>query len=115
MIFQKSCKDNTNKLHGLFCKVGLTMGDTEVPLPSILFKDNKSPFFIPNPDENGKVRYIVDGLNSSIEKMGLKVGDIFLGLDGKMLPEIKKENASQINEVFAPSFMWDNDKNYHNH
>ena len=27
-----------------FAKVGLTMGDTEVPLPSILFKDNKSPF-----------------------------------------------------------------------
>ena len=44
--------------------------------------------------------------------MGLKVGDIFLGLDGKMLPEIKKENASQINEVFAPSFMWDNDKEF---
>ena len=95
-----------------FAKVGLTMGDTEVPLPSILFKDNKSPFFIPNPDESGTVRYIVDGLNSSIEKMGLKVGDIFLGLDGKMLPEIKKENASQINEVFAPSFMWDNDKEF---
>ena len=79
-----------------FAKVGLTMGDTEVPLPSILFKDNKSPFFIPNPDESGTVRYIVDGLNSSIEKMGLKVGDIFLGLDGKMLPEIKKEIQREI-------------------
>ena len=44
--------------------------------------------------------------------MGVKIGDIFLGLDGKMLPEIKKENASQINEVFAPSFMWDNDKEF---
>ena len=93
-------------------KVGLTMGETEVPLPSILFKDNQNPFFEPQPDQDGKVRYVVTGLNDTIESMGVEIGDIFLGLDGKMLPEIKKENAEQINAVFTPSFMWDDKKEF---
>ena len=93
-------------------KVGLTMGDIEVPLRSILFKDNQNPFFEPQPDKNGKVRYLITGLNDTIESMGVKIGDIFLGLDGKMLPEIKKENADQINAVFTPSFMWDDKKEF---
>ena len=29
-----------------------------------------------------------------------------------MLPEIKKENAEQINAVFTPSFMWDDKKEF---
>ena len=93
-------------------KVGLTMGETEVPLPSILFKDNQNPFFEPQPDQDGKVRYVVTGLNDTIESMGVEIGDVFLGLDGKMLPEIKKENAEQINAVFTPSFMWDDKKEF---
>jgi hypothetical protein len=40
--------------------------------------------------------------------MGVKKGDIFLGLDGKMIPEIKQENINEINAIFTSSFMWDN-------
>ena len=40
--------------------------------------------------------------------MGVKIGDVFLGLDGKMLPEIKEENIDEINSIFTSSFMWDN-------
>ena len=39
--------------------------------------------------------------------MGVKVGDVLLGLDNKMLPEIKQENSDKINAVLTPSFMWD--------
>ena len=90
-----------------FTKVGLTMGDTEVPLKSILFKDDQNPFFIPKPNNEGVVQYVVDGLNTTIEAMGVKVGDVFLGLNNKMLPEIKQENSDEINAVFTQSFMWD--------
>ena len=95
-----------------FSKVGLTMGETEVPLPSILFKDNQSPFFTPQPNASGVVQYVVTDLNTTIEAMGVQVGDLFLGLDGKMLPEIKQENAEGINAVFTPSFMWDDQKEF---
>mgnify|MGYP007000388947 len=73
---------------------------------------NQNPFFEPQPDQDGKVRYVVTGLNDTIESMGVEIGDVFLGLDGKMLPEIKKENAEQINAVFTPSFMWDDKKEF---
>ena len=91
-----------------FAKVGLTMGDTEVPLRSILFKDDKNPFFEPKTNDTGTVQYVVNGLNTTIEAMGVKIGDVFLGLDGKMLPEIKEENIDEINSIFTSSFMWDN-------
>ena len=95
-----------------FSKVGLRMGDVQVPLKSILFKDNQNPFFSPKANENGVLEYVVNGLNSTIKNMGVKEGDVFLGLDGKMLPEIKQENAEQINSVFTPSFMWDEKKEF---
>ena len=88
------------------------MGETEVPLPSILFKDNQSPFFTPQPNASGVVQYVVTDLNTTIEAMGVQVGDFFLGLDDKMLPEIKQENAEGINAVFTPSFMWDDQKEF---
>ncbi len=108
-VFFKNHVEGTTPINYLdyFKKVGLMMGETEVPLPSILFKDNQSPFFSPQPNKNGVVQYVVNGLNTTIEKMGVKEGDVFLGLDGKMLPEIKQENGDQINAVFSPSFMWD--------
>ena len=95
-----------------FTKVGLTMGETDIPLPSILFKNSQSPIFAPQPNANGVVQYVVNGLNTTIEAMGVQVGDVFLGLDGKMLPEIKQENAEAINAVFTPSFMWDDEKEF---
>ena len=90
-----------------FNKVGLTMGETEVKLRSILFKDNQSLFFTPKPNNEGIVQYVVDGLNTTIDSMGVKVGDVLVGLDNKMLPEIKQENSDKINAVLTPSFMWD--------
>lgn len=95
-----------------FSKAGLIMGSTQVPLPSILFKDDKNTFFSPKQNDEGKVQYVVTGLNTTIENMGVQVGDIFLGLDGKMLPEIKQENAAEINAVLTPSFMWDNETTF---
>ena len=83
------------------------MGDAEVPLRSILFKDDQNPFFTPKPNDDGNVMYFVDGLNTTIKNMGVKKGDIFLGLDGKMIPEIKQENINEINAIFTSSFMWD--------
>lgn len=44
--------------------------------------------------------------------MGAQIGDIFLGLDGKILPEIKRENADEINAVFQPSFLWEANKEF---
>ena len=93
-------------------KVGLTMGNTQIPLASILYKDNNSLFFAPQRGSAGTVEYVVTDLNSTLETMGVQVGDIFLGLDGKMLPEISPENAVEINAVLTPSFNWDADRTF---
>ena len=93
-----------------FNKVGLAEGEVDAPLPGILFQNNQMPFFAPQPDENGVVQYVVTGLNSSLIEMGVEIGDVFLGLDGNLLPEIKQENGAAINAIFTPSFMWGPDK-----
>jgi len=93
-------------------KVGLTRGETDIELPSILLKDSQSPFFMPQPNEEGTVQYVVTGLNSTIASMGVQEGDLFLGLDGTLFPEIKQENAEAINAIFTPTFMWDAQKDF---
>jgi predicted metalloprotease with PDZ domain len=93
-------------------KVGLTRGETDIELPSILLKDSQSPFFMPQPNEEGTVQYVVTGLNSTIASMGVQEGDLFLGLDGTLFPEIKQENAEAINAIFTPTFMWDAQKEF---
>jgi len=93
-------------------KVGLTSGETDIELPSILLKDSQSPFFMPQPNAEGVVQYVVTGLNSTIASMGVQEGDLFLGLDGTLFPEIKQENAEAINAIFTPTFMWDNQKEF---
>jgi predicted metalloprotease with PDZ domain len=95
-----------------FSKVGLTMGEKQAPLPGILFQDTQSPIFRPQPNAEGTVQYVISGLNSTLEKLGVQLGDVFIGLDGKELPEIKQENAEAINAVFAPSFMWSADTEF---
>jgi hypothetical protein len=90
-----------------FNKVGLTIGDAEVPLPNILFKDDQNPFFEPKLNDEGIVRYIVNELNTTTESMGVNIGDVFLGLNDKMFPEINQENANKINTILNTSFMWD--------
>jgi predicted metalloprotease with PDZ domain len=95
-----------------FEKVGLTMGKTQIPLPSIIFKDHNDLFIVPQRSSVGTVEYVVTGLNSTLETMGVQTGDVFLGLDGKMLPEISPENAVEINTVLTPSFNWDTDREF---
>ncbi len=93
-------------------KVGLIRGETDAALPSVLFQEAGVPFFAPQPNEDGIMEYVISGLNSTIEAMGAQIGDIFLGLDGKILPEIKRENADEINAVFQPSFLWEANKEF---
>ena len=90
-----------------FNKVGLTFGDIEVPLSSIIFKENQNLFFEAKLSDVGTSQFIVNGLNSTIESMGVKIGDVFLGLDDKMFPEINQENTNEINALLNTSFMWD--------
>ena len=94
-------------------KVGLTLGETLSPVPGgILFQSPQLPFFEMMENELGVNQYVVSGLNSTLEKIGVKTGDVFLGLDGKMLPEIKKENLEEISSVLNDTFMWDADKEF---
>jgi predicted metalloprotease with PDZ domain len=108
-LFFKDHVEGTKPINYMeyFKKVGLTIGEADVPLRSILFKDDQNPFFTPKPNDDGNVVYFVDGLNTTIKNMGVKKGDIFLGLDGKMIPEINQENINEINAIFTSSFMWD--------
>jgi len=93
-----------------FTKVGLTMGKIEAPLRGIIFQNSKDTFFRPQPNSEGIVKLVVTGLNSSLESIGLRKGDVLVGLDGKIFPEIKKENNEAINAILTSSFMWDADK-----
>jgi predicted metalloprotease with PDZ domain len=90
-----------------FNKVGLTIGDTEVPLSSIIFKENQNLFFEAKLNDEGVNQFIVNGLNTTIESMGVNVGDVFLGLNDKLFPEINQENTKEINALLTSSFMWD--------
>jgi predicted metalloprotease with PDZ domain len=93
-------------------KVGLTEGETEVKLPAVIFADAQNPVFTPQDGgEKGPV-LVISGLNTSLEAMGVQLGDVVLGLDGQMLPEINQENGAAINAVFTPSFMWDAAKEF---
>jgi len=90
-----------------FNKVGLTIGDTEVALSSIIFKENQNLFFETKLNDEGVNQFIVNGLNTTIESMGVNVGDVFLGLNDKLFPEINQENTKEINALLTSSFMWD--------
>ena len=37
----------------------------------------------------------------------VNVGDVFLGLNNKLFPEINQENTKEINALLTSSFMWD--------
>lgn len=89
-----------------FSKVGLMEGETVSPLPALIFQNAQDPVFSAE-EITDKGRFLViTGLNSSLETMGVQVGDIFLGLNGKMLPEINQENGAAINAILTSSFTW---------
>jgi len=95
-----------------FTKVGLMEGEVNSPLPGILFQNKQMPFFRPQANSDGIVQYVVTGLNSTLEAMGVQLGDIFLGLNDQRFPEIKAENGDAINAIFSPTFMWGSNKEF---
>ena len=95
-----------------FAKAGLINGDTEVPLRSIIFTDNTQLFFSPQPDATGKLQFVVNALNPSVEAMGVQIGDILLGLEGELFPEISQDNSGKINTILTPTLGWEADKEF---
>ena len=67
-------------------------------------------FFSSQPNPSGELQFIVNQLNQSIEKIGLQIGDVLLGINGELFPEINQENSGKINEMLTKSFSWDEDK-----
>ena len=93
-----------------FTKVGLINGEVEMPLRSIIFSEGTKLFFSSQPNPSGELQFIVNQLNQSIEKIGLQIGDVFLGLNGELFPEINQENSEKINQMLTKSLGWDEDK-----
>ncbi|WP_332607931.1 hypothetical protein, partial [Klebsiella pneumoniae] len=59
-------------------KVGLIEGETESQLPGVIFTDATTPIFTPQYiEEKGKF-LVITGLNSTLEVMGVQLGDVFL-------------------------------------
>ena len=94
-----------------FNKVGLIDGEVESPLRSILFADSAQLFFSPQANLSGTLQFVVNQLNVSIEAMGVKVGDVLLGIEDDLFPEINQKNSGKINAIFNPTLGWKADKN----
>lgn len=95
-----------------FAKVGLINGEVEIPLQSVIFADATQLFFSPQPNEAGKLQFVVNALNPSIEAMGVQVGDVLLGMEGELFPEISQENSGKINAMLTPTISWEADKEF---
>ena len=93
-----------------FEKVGLISGQVEVPLRSILFAGNNQLFFASEPNEAGVLQFAVKALNPSLEAMGIQVGDLVLGIEGELFPEINQENGAKINEMLTQTLGWEADQ-----
>jgi predicted metalloprotease with PDZ domain len=93
-----------------FTKVGLINGEVEMPLRSIIFSEGTKLFFSSQPNPSGELQFVVNQLNQSIEKIGLQIGDVLLGINGELFPEINQENSGKINEMLTKSFGWDEDR-----
>ena len=93
-----------------FTKVGLTNGEVEISLRSIIFSEGTQLFFSAQPNVSGVLEFVVNSLNPSIDAMGVKVGDVFLGIEGDLFPEINEKNSAQINGMLTPTLSWEADK-----
>ena len=93
-----------------FEKVGLINGQVEVPLRSILFAGDNQLFFASEPNEAGVLQFAVKALNPSLEAMGIQVGDLVLGIEGELFPEINQENGAKINEMLTQTLGWEADE-----
>ncbi len=112
--FFKTHVEGTTPIHynDYLSKVGLTEGETQMKLPAVIFKDAQTPVFTAQYSEDNVRLFVISGLNSSLEAMGVQPGDVMLGLDGQMFPEINQENSTAINAIFNSSFMWDATKEF---
>ena len=95
-----------------FAKAGLTNGEAEVPLRGIIFANNTQLFFGPQPDETGVFQFVVNALNPSVEAMGVQIGDVLLGIEGELFPEINQESSGKINAMLTPTLGWESDKDF---
>jgi predicted metalloprotease with PDZ domain len=95
-----------------FSKVGLINGEVETPLRSIIFANNAELFFSPQPGAEDQMQFVVTQLNDSIEAMGVQQGDVLLGIDGALFPEINQENSGKINALLMPSLSWEADQEF---
>ena len=44
--------------------------------------------------------------------MGVQIGDILLGLEGELFPEISQDNSGKINAILTPTIGWEADKEF---
>ena len=93
-----------------FKKVGLTNGKVEVPLRSILFAADNQLFFASEPNEAGVLQFVVKALNPSLEGMGIQIGDVLLGIEEQLFPEINQENSAKINGILTQTLGWTPDQ-----
>ena len=93
-----------------FKKVGLTNGKVEVPLRSILFAADNQLFFASEPNEAGVLQFVVKALNPSLEGMGIQIGDVLLGIEEQLFPEINQENSAKINGILTQTLGWTADQ-----
>lgn len=93
-----------------FKKVGLTNGKVEVLLRSILFAADNQLFFASEPNEAGVLQLVVKALNPSLEGMGIQIGDVLLGIEEQLFPEINQENSAKINGILTQTLGWTADQ-----
>lgn len=81
-----------------FTKVGLELGDIEVPT-TVFFRDQQVPFIDANP-ETGALFVLPGGLNSTLQSLGLRAGDIIRSVNGTAY------TLANAGELIVPSFSW---------
>jgi len=111
VFFENHVIGNTPiKYSEYFSKVGLIEGKVASKLPSIFFQEATTSVFLTR-NIKGKGNFLaIIGLNSSLKNIGIKLGDILLGINGQTLPEINQENGLAINNILNASYDWSVDQ-----
>jgi hypothetical protein len=87
-------------------KAGLALMEKDIALPSIVLIDNNRPFISAQPNQDGIPELVVAGTNNRLDDLGFREGDVLRIFNDTTLPELNKENAGMINELFGTSFDW---------
>ena len=67
-------------------------------------------FFASEPNAAGELQFVVKALNPSLESMGIQIGDLVLGIEGELFPEINQENGAKINGMLTQTLGWEAEK-----